>query len=272
MVAWGLLLVGTALRGWRLLVVALVLGGVSWLATSSIVNTGTGAGWFLDVPAHLLNRPNAVLLAVLPGFVLLTADLVPRALGSGRAGYAATRLGSRGRWWAGTAVGVAILAAAYTAAVVLAALAAGLVRLGVRPGPQEVRAAMLAEVGLPAWLTEPSAAAAGAILLPLFGALVALGLLAAVVSLWAASPVAPGLAVAAVLVASLLGVNRIGRPPALDIIAGVSPIAYRDVVRPDGLVIAGASLTLAVAAAAAWVAVLAAAGWWRVRRSGVPVR
>jgi hypothetical protein len=272
MLGWAVLLAGTALRSWRTGVVALVLGGAGWLATSDIVNTHTGAGWFLDSPAQLLANPHAVLLAVLPGFVLLTADLLERALRTGRAGYAAARLGSRRRWWAGTTLGVALLAAVYTVVVIGIAATVGLVRLGVHPGAPDARAAMLTEVWLPAWLTEPSPLAAGATVLPLFGALLALGLLAAVVSLWVTAPVAPGLVIGALLVASLLGVNRIDRPIALDIIAGINPITYRDFVRPDGYVIAGHSLTLAVAAAAAWAAVLVTAGWVRVGRSGIPLR
>lgn len=272
MTAWALILAGTAVRGWRLPVVLALLGGASWLATSDVVNTRTGAGWFLDTPARLLSTPYAVLLAVLPAFVLLTGDLVPRALRSGRAGYAAVRLGSRARWWAGTALGVAFVAAAYTVTVVAVAAAVGLVRLGVTPGPPDARAAMLAEIGLPAWVTEPSPVAAGAMLLPLFGALLVLGLVAAVVSLWVASAVTPGLAVAALLVASVLAVNRVGRPPALDVVAWVNPAVYRDFPRPDGTLVAGHSLTLAVAAAAALVALLTAVGWLRVRRSGIPLR
>lgn len=272
MTVWALILAGTAVRGWRAPIVAVLLGGASWLATSDVVNTRTGAGWFLDPPPNLLSTPYAVLLAVLPCFVLLTGDLLPRALRTGRAGYAAVRLGSRARWWGGTTLGIAIVAAAYTLTVVGIAATVGLVRLGVDPGPPPARAAMLTEIGLPAWLTEPSPTAAGAIVLPLFGALLVLGLVAAVTAVWVSSTVTPGLVVAALLVASLLGINRIGRPPALDVIAGIDPATYRDVVRPDGFVIAGHSLTSALLAVAAWVAVLAAAGWWRVRRNGIPLR
>jgi hypothetical protein len=98
---------------------------------------------------------------------------------------------------------------------------------------------MLAEVTLQPWLTEPSPAAAAALVLPLFGALVVLGTVPALVSLWSRSVVAAG---------------------------------YRDAQLVDGTVVDGRSLAVAVAVAAGWAAALALAGWWRMRRNGIPIR
>ena len=156
MAAWALMLAGTAVRGWRLPVVLALLGGASWLATRSAVSrtkvgrtaSSTAYGVLSRFAGVSSNQPA-------PERVFTTSLLVPRALRSGRAGYAAVRLGSRAR--------------------------GGRHRRG-RPG-----------------------------LLPRFP-------------------------------------------------------------RPDGTLVVGHSLSMAVAAAAAWVALLTAVGWLRVRRSGIPLR
>lgn len=267
MLRWARILVLLAVSGWRLPAVVVVLVGASWLSTSDIVNTRTGAGWFLDAPANLLSTPGAVLLAVLPAFLLLTGDLVPRALRSGLAGYAASRLASRPVWWAGTTAAVMLLAVLHTALTLAVSLGVGLVRLGPAPGPAPARSAMLAEVVLPVWLTEPSPMQAAALVLPLLGALVVIGMVPAVVALWTPSMLIPSLPVAAWLLASALG-----SAPLADVVGAVDAAGYGDHHLPDGHLVVGRSLPVAAAVAAAWLVALAGIGWVRLRRSGIPLR
>jgi hypothetical protein len=267
MLRWARILVLLAVSGWRLPAVVAVLFGASWLSVSDVVNTRTGAGWFLDAPANLLSTHGAVLLAVLPTFLLLTGDLVPRAMKSGLAGYAAARLASRPVWWAGTTAAVALLAVLHTALTLGVSLLVGVARLGVVPGPEPARSAMLAEIVLPGWLTEPSPTQAAALVLPLLGALVVIGMVPAVVALWTPSLLLPTLPVAAWLL-----VSGLGSAPLADVVAAVDAAGYRDYRPPGGDLVVGRSLPVAVAVAVAWIVALAGIGLLRLRRSGIPLR
>lgn len=265
---WAGWLAATVFVGWRMLAVLLLLLLAAWLPTSDLVDADPGVGYFLDVPALMMSHRAEADLGVLGGFLLLTADLLTRTVRTGAAAYAAVGLGSRTRWWTGTALAVVIAAVGYTALTMLIALSVGALRLGVTPHPGPRRAHVLAAIELPEWTTRPSPGQLVALLGPLLCALLVIGLSCAVVGLLTASPALPALPAAVALLASLATAGK-GWP--VNVFGAVDVSAYRRFVLVGGAVWPGVSVAEALLAGACWVMVIFGCGWWRVRRRGLPL-